>query len=115
MVVVSKQTGDEMPLAAAAFESAVEVVRRGGTVCVVGMFVTEQLEIPLGVYWTRMLDLRFAGLCPIHAWWDRAMDAVKAGRIDPLPIISHRLPLEEAPHGYQLFEDRIATKVLLFP
>jgi len=98
-----------------AFESAVEVVRRGGTVCVVGMFVTEQLEIPLGVYWTRMLDLRFAGLCPIHAWWDRAMAAVADGLIDPLPIISHRLPLADAVKGYELFDAHEATKVVLVP
>ncbi|HYX79016.1 MAG TPA: alcohol dehydrogenase, partial [Actinomycetota bacterium] len=37
------------------------------------------------------------------------------GRIDPVPIISHRLPLEEAPLGYELFDSRRATKVLLRP
>ncbi len=98
-----------------AFESAVEVVRRGGTVCVVGMYVVESVEIPLGVYWTRALQLRFAGICPIHAWWDRALDAVQAGKIDPLPIISHTLPLEEAARGYELFDRREATKVVLKP
>jgi threonine dehydrogenase-like Zn-dependent dehydrogenase len=98
-----------------AYETATEVVRRGGTVSVVGMFVTESVDIALGVYWTRTLRLLFAGICPVHAWWDRAMEAVKAGRIDPLPIISHRLPLEEAPHGYELFESRLATKVVLTP
>ncbi|HYT30447.1 MAG TPA: alcohol dehydrogenase catalytic domain-containing protein, partial [Actinomycetota bacterium] len=56
-----------------AFGSAIEVVRRGGRVVVVGMYVTESVEIPLGVYWSRALDVRFAGICPIHAWWDRAM------------------------------------------
>ena len=98
-----------------AFESAVEVVRRGGTISVVGMYVSEQVDVPLGVYWTRMLDVRFAGLCPVHAWWDAAMAAVRAGKIDPIPIISHRLPLEEAPKGYELFSRREATKVVLIP
>lgn len=99
----------------AAFESAVEVVRRGGTVSVVGMYVIEQLEIPLGVYWSRALRLQFAGICPVHAWWDRAMQAVASGAIDPMPIISHRLPLAEAAEGYRLFDAREATKVVLFP
>src|SRR5919204_360784 len=49
---------------------------------VVGMYVSEQVDVPLGVYWTRMLDVRFAGLCPVHAWWDAAMAAVRAGKID---------------------------------
>ena len=98
-----------------AFETAVEVVRRGGKICVVGMFVSESIEIPLGVYWSRMLDLRFSGVCPVHSWWERAMDAVADGSIDPIPIISHRLPLDDAPMGYELFESRQATKVVLLP
>jgi alcohol dehydrogenase len=98
-----------------AFETAVEVVRRGGTVAVVGMYVAEQVEIPLGVYWTRMLRIVFSGICPIHAWWDRAMAAVADGSIDPLPIISHRLPLADAVRGYELFDSREATKVVLLP
>ena len=89
------------------------MVRRGGTVCVIGMYVTETTEFQLGVAWSRMLRFVFGGICPIHAWWKEAMQAVADGRIDPLPIISHRLPLEEAAWGYELFDRREATKVIL--
>lgn len=99
----------------AAFETAVEVVRRGGTISVVGVYVSERVQIPLGSYWNRALRVQFAGICPIHAWWDRAMDAVLNGQIDPLPIISHVLPLSEAVRGYELFDSRQATKVVLKP
>ena len=99
----------------AAFESAVDVVRRGGTIVVVGMYTSETVEIPIGIWWTRALNVRFAGICPIHAWWDRALADVEAGRIDPLPIISHRLPLQDAARGYELFDAHEATKVLLLP
>ncbi len=98
-----------------AFESAVHVVRRGGTVVVVGVFAGETIELQLGVYWARALTIRFSGVCPVHAWWERAMAEVEAGRIDPLPIVSHRFHLEEAPHGYEIFERREATKVVLLP
>ncbi len=98
-----------------AFESAQEVVRSGGTICVIGMYVTESTEIQLGMAWFRMLKFVFGGICPIHAWWERAMQAVADGKIDPLPIISHTLPLAEAPKGYELFDRREATKVLLKP
>ena len=108
--VVIEAVGNE-----AAYESATRMVRRGGTVSVVGMYVTEKADIPLGVYWTRALRIIFAGICPVHSWWDRAMDAVRAGRIDPLPIISHRLSLDEAVKGYELFDAREATKVVLVP
>jgi 2-desacetyl-2-hydroxyethyl bacteriochlorophyllide A dehydrogenase len=98
-----------------AFESALDVVRRGGTVSVVGMYTSETVEAQLGVWWARALTVRFAGICPVHSWWERALDELRAGRIDPRPLISHRLPLADAPRGYELFDTREATKVLLLP
>lgn len=98
-----------------AFETAHDVVRSGGTITVLGMYVSETTELQLGVSWTRMLRYVFAGIAPVHAWWEEAMRAVADGRIDPLPIISHTLPLEEAPKGYELFDRREATKVVLKP
>ncbi len=99
----------------AAYESALDVVRRGGRVVVVGMYAGETVSLQLGVYWARALDVRFAGLCPVHAWWEDAMAEVVAGRIDPVPVISHRLTLDDAPRGYELFANREATKVVLLP
>jgi len=100
---------------APAFERTLDIVRRGGTVVVVGMYTSETVEAQVGVWWTRALDLRFAGICPVHAWWDRALEAVRDGSIDPLPIVSHRLALQDAELGYELFDTRRATKVLLRP
>lgn len=91
------------------------VVRRGGTVVVVGVYAAEVMEVQLGVWWARALTIRFIGLCPVHAWWERTMDEVVEGRLDPAPLISHRLPLEDAARGYELFERREATKVVLVP
>ena len=59
--------------------------------------------------------VRFAGICPVHAWWRRAMDLVVDGSIDPTSLISHRLGMEEAPLGYELFDRHEATKVMLTP
>jgi threonine dehydrogenase-like Zn-dependent dehydrogenase len=101
--------------APAAYESALGIVRRGGRVVVVGIYAGEVVELQLGVYWARSVDVRFAGLCPVHAYWERAMALVAEGRVDPLPLVSHRLSLEEAPKGYELFDRREASKVLLRP
>jgi threonine dehydrogenase-like Zn-dependent dehydrogenase len=98
-----------------AFELAIEVVRRGGTVSVLGLYASQTFELQLGFVWVRALRLLFAGLTPVHAWWHQAMDMVRSGQIDPLPLISHRLPLSEAARGYELFASREATKVLLRP
>jgi threonine dehydrogenase-like Zn-dependent dehydrogenase len=108
--VVIEAVGNE-----SAFDTASRAVRSGGTISVVGMYVSEVVPIPMGIYWTRAFRLQFAGICPVHAWWGRAMEAVQAGKIDPLPIISHTLPLAEAVRGYELFGSRQATKVVLKP
>jgi threonine dehydrogenase-like Zn-dependent dehydrogenase len=98
-----------------AYETALEAVRSGGTVCILGMFVSETVDLQLGTTWSRALRFVFAGITPVHAWWEQAMEAVADGKIDPMPIISHVLPLEEAPKGYELFDRREATKVVLKP
>jgi threonine dehydrogenase-like Zn-dependent dehydrogenase len=98
-----------------AFETAADVARRGATIVVVGMYAGETVPMQLGVWWARAIDLRFSGLCPVHAWWAATMDELAAGRLDPMPLVSHRLPLEDAPRGYELFDRREATKVLLIP
>lgn len=96
-----------------AFESAIALVRRGGRVVVAGMYMGESVQIQLGVYWARALDVRFAGVCPVPTYWERTMQEIVAGRIDTLPIVSHRLPLDDAALGYELFARREATKVVL--
>lgn len=98
-----------------AFEGAIDVVRRGGTIVVVGVYASEVAELQLGSAWTRALTFRFAGLTPVPSWWERAMAAVQRGEADPTPLISHRLPLEAAAEGYALFDRREATKVVLEP
>jgi threonine dehydrogenase-like Zn-dependent dehydrogenase len=99
----------------AAFEGAIDTVRRGGTVVVLGVYSSETTELQLGAYWSRALTLRFAGLTPIPTWWRRAMGELARGVVDPTPLISHRLPLEDAAAGYALFDSREATKVVLEP
>jgi 2-desacetyl-2-hydroxyethyl bacteriochlorophyllide A dehydrogenase len=98
-----------------AYREALAIVRRGGRVVVVGMYASETVELQLGVAWIRGLDLRFAGETPVHAVWVDAMAAIESGRLDPTPLISHRLPLERAAEGYGAFERREATKVVLDP
>jgi threonine dehydrogenase-like Zn-dependent dehydrogenase len=49
-----------------AYLAALEMVRRGGRIVVVGMYAAETIEVQLGVAWIRGLDLRFAGETPVH-------------------------------------------------
>jgi threonine dehydrogenase-like Zn-dependent dehydrogenase len=101
--------------AADAYASALEIVRRGGRVVVVGVYTSQRVELQLGVAWIRGISLVFAGETPIQALWAQTMDRVADGTLDPTPLVSHRLPISDAAEGYDLFERRLATKVVLDP
>ena len=93
--------------------TATECVRPGGTVSVIGVHNEFEHPLPLGTLFRNSVTLRFGGPCNVQGWWERALDAVVTGTADPTVIISHRMPLEEAPEGYRLFDAKEATKVVL--
>jgi threonine dehydrogenase-like Zn-dependent dehydrogenase len=101
--------------APAAFKTAMRCARDGGRVVVVGVYGSERYELPMGKTWVRGLDLRFSGMANIHKHWDEALEAVATGTVDPTQLITHRLPLDDAEEGYELFRSRRAVKVVLSP
>jgi threonine dehydrogenase-like Zn-dependent dehydrogenase len=99
-----------------AYETTLRATRRGGRVCVLGVYgPDERIEVGMGAYWVRQLRLLFAGVCPVQSSWQATMELLRSGALDPRPLISHRLPLEDASTAYDLFDRREATKVLLRP
>jgi threonine dehydrogenase-like Zn-dependent dehydrogenase len=46
---------------------------------------------------------------------DEVISLIAAGKLTPSAVISHRMPLTEAPEAYRMFEAREATKILLDP
>jgi threonine dehydrogenase-like Zn-dependent dehydrogenase len=99
----------------AVLKSAMRCVRDGGRVTVVGVYGPERYELPLGMTWVRGLDLRFTGMADIQKHWDEALGSVVAGTFDPTLAITHRLPLDDAEEGYELFASKKAMKVVLRP
>lgn len=98
-----------------AFETALSCVRGGGRVTVVGVYGTDRYEMPMGLCWVQGIDVRFAGMANVQNHWDESLLAVAKGDLDPTKIITHRLPLDEAEEGYDLFRSREAMKVVLTP
>ena len=92
--------------------------RRGGTVSLSGVYGGAQDPINMMQLFDKQLQLRM-GQANVRAWIDDIMPLV-SGDSDPLDtegLASHKLPLEQAPHGYEIFqkkEDR-AIKVVLKP
>ena len=98
-----------------AFKSALRCARDGGRIVVVGVYGAERYELALGRSWVRGLDIRFAGMANVQAHWGHAIAALAAGELDPTRIVTHRLSLEDAEAGYDMFRARDAMKVLLTP
>jgi threonine dehydrogenase-like Zn-dependent dehydrogenase len=98
-----------------ALTTALNVVRAGGTVAVVGVYTEFSYDFPLGEVYRRGVTVAMGGTTPVQAHWGRVLEQVKAGAIDPTVIISHTLPLEDALQGYEMFEKREAMKVILKP
>lgn len=73
-------------------------------------------QVPFGAAFARGLTLRM-GQTNVHRYLAPLLERIERGEIDPSRIITHRLPLEEAPRGYQVFRDKEegCIKVVLAP
>jgi len=96
----------------ASLRLAFQIVRGFGTVSSLGVFENPDIPIPMGRAFARDLTFR-SGMANVQAEWPHVLQMVRRGRLKPLPLVTHRLPLAEAPEGYALFQDRKALKVLL--
>lgn len=92
------------------------LVRPGGTIAAVGVHVEPHLAFAPGEAYDKNLTYR-AGRCPARAYMDRLLPLVSSGKYDLGTLISHRLPLDQGPDGYDLFDRRVpgCTKVVLLP
>ncbi|HVE24637.1 MAG TPA: zinc-dependent alcohol dehydrogenase [Sporichthya sp.] len=91
----------------AALHTAVKAVRRGGTVSISGVYGGELDPMPLMEMFDRGIQMRM-GQCHVRRWVDDALAVVSADG-DPLGLeefATHRFPLEEAPHAYDIFQKK---------
>ncbi|HYO61941.1 MAG TPA: alcohol dehydrogenase catalytic domain-containing protein [Actinomycetota bacterium] len=98
-----------------AFKAALRCARDGGRVVVVGVYGAERYDLPMGMVWVRGLQVAFTGMANVQAHWDRTLEAVRRGDFDPTKVITHRMTLDEAEKGYELFAAREAMKVVMTP
>jgi threonine dehydrogenase-like Zn-dependent dehydrogenase len=101
-----------------ALYSAIDLVRRGGTVSLVGVYGGEADPLPMLTMFDKQIQLRM-GQANVKRWVDDILPLALDDE-DPLGLEqfhSHTLPLEEAPHGYEIFQKKEdnAIKILLKP
>ncbi len=106
--VVVDAVGDPGPLA-----MAVSLCRDAGTVSGIGAYAGKG-EVPLGLAWLKGLTLRL-GLANVIAHVDRVLALLEAGKLDPSPLVTHHMALDEAPEAYRIYDNREALKIVLTP
>ncbi len=99
-----------------ALRQAITCCRSGGIVSVIGAYGGVVDKFPIGAVMNRSLTIR-SGQCHAHRYMKPLLEHIEAGRIDPTFIVTHRLPLDEAPAAYQTFKHKEdeCVKVVLQP
>ena len=85
-----------------ALREAIMACRNGGTVSVIGVYSGLVDKFPLGTVMNRALTIK-TGQCHVHRYMRPLLERIQNGEIDPAMVITHRLPLTDAAHGYDIF------------
>jgi 2-desacetyl-2-hydroxyethyl bacteriochlorophyllide A dehydrogenase len=106
--VVVDAVGDPAPLAL-----AISLARDAGTVSGIGAYAGKG-EVSLGLAWLKGLQLRL-GLANVIAHVDRVLALMDAGKLDPSPLVTNHMSLDEAAAAYEIYDRREALKIVLTP
>jgi threonine dehydrogenase-like Zn-dependent dehydrogenase len=97
-----------------ALRQAIIACRNGGTVSIVGVYSGFDDKFPLGSLMNRSLTIR-TGQCHVHRYMKPLLEHIEKGNIDPSFVITHKMQLEDAPVGFDIFnykEDECLKVVL---
>lgn len=99
-----------------ALRQAIQACRKGGTVSVPGVYAGFDDKIPMGAFMNKALAMK-TGQTHMMRFMKPLLDRVQAGEIDPAFVVSHRVPIDDAPEMYSVFRNKQdhCTKVVLDP
>ena len=102
--------------AATVLHWAINSVRKGGVVSIVGVYGPTFSAVPMGNAVNKGLTLRM-NQASVKRHLPRLIEHIQLGHIRPRDVISHRIPLAEVAEGYHLFSSKLdsCTKVVLLP
>jgi threonine dehydrogenase-like Zn-dependent dehydrogenase len=95
---------------------AIECCRKGGTVSIAGVYGGWSDKIPLGALMNKGLTIK-TGQTHVHRYVPELLEHIRSGKIDPSFVVTHRMPLSQAPEAYELFRTKQdgCIKVVLDP
>jgi S-(hydroxymethyl)glutathione dehydrogenase/alcohol dehydrogenase len=85
---------------------AIDAVRKGGTVSVVGAYGPLFSAVKFGDALNKGLTIR-GNQCPVKRQWPRLFEHVRNGYLKPSDVITHRIPLEHVAEGYHIFSAKL--------
>ena len=99
-----------------ALREAIIACRKAGTVSVPGVYGGLLDKIPFGAIVNKALTIK-SGQTHVQRYLRPLLERIRKGEIDPSYIITHRLPLQDAAKGYEIFRDKeeACIKVVLKP
>jgi threonine dehydrogenase-like Zn-dependent dehydrogenase len=89
-----------------ALREAIMNCRNGGTVSVIGVYSGFIDKFPAGSMMNRSITIR-TGQCHVHRYMKPLLERIRKGDIDPTFVITHRMSLEDAPKGYDIFNKKM--------
>ena len=101
---------------ATALHWAINSVKKGGIVSIVGVYGPTDTLIPIGNVVNKSLTIR-AAQASVRRLLPKMIEHVQAGRLNPKGIITHRMPLEEVADAYHIFSAKLdnCIKTILIP
>lgn len=99
-----------------ALRQVILACRKGGTVSLAGVYGGFLDKVPMGAAFNKGLNFKM-GQTHVHRYLRPLLERIQRGEIDPSFVITHRLPLEQAPHGYDIFKNKKESciKIVLKP
>ena len=68
----------------------------------------------MGIVWIKALTLK-TGYANVIKHVDAVLDRLASGALDPTPLVTHHMSLDEAPEAYRVYDRREALKIVLRP
>jgi 2-desacetyl-2-hydroxyethyl bacteriochlorophyllide A dehydrogenase len=96
-----------------AFDMACRLTRKVGTVSAIGVYA-ERMEVHMGVVWIKALTVR-TGHANVIGHVDKVIELLSSGKLDPTPLVTHHMPLDDASEAYEIYDRREALKIVLEP
>jgi 2-desacetyl-2-hydroxyethyl bacteriochlorophyllide A dehydrogenase len=96
-----------------ALDMAIRLTRSCGRVQCIGVYA-ERCEVHMGLAWLKSLTVK-GGQANVIAHLDPVLAMLADGRLDPSPLVTHHMALDDGAEAYEIFDRREALKIVLQP